>query len=248
LEFGPLDIILIFAAFLLAGFVKGMVGMGLPPIAMGIMGLTMAPANAAALVVIPAFLMNIWQMTAGLRLYSLLRRFLTLQLGLCIGTYIGSFFIDTMNSRYLSVALGLVLIVYGLLNYFTARFNISRSQEWWLSPIIGLGTGLVMAATGLVMVPLVPYLQSLDLDKEAFIQTLGITFVVAAVALGFMLAHAGYFSLAVAGTSLLATIPVAIGMLIGRFAFKRILPEAFRLIFLVAITALGAAIVYRAAF
>jgi hypothetical protein len=36
--------------------------------------------------------------------------------------------------------------------------------------------------------------------------------------------------------------------LIGRFAFKRILPEAFRLIFLVAITALGAAIVYRAAF
>ncbi len=51
---------LVIATFLLAGFVKGVVGMGLPPVAIGIMALTMPPAQAAALVLVPDFVTNIW--------------------------------------------------------------------------------------------------------------------------------------------------------------------------------------------
>ena len=51
---------LVVATFLLAGLVKGVVGMGLPPVAIGIMALAMPPAQAAALVLVPAFVTNIW--------------------------------------------------------------------------------------------------------------------------------------------------------------------------------------------
>lgn len=248
MEFSVDSALIVFFAFLLAGFVKGMVGMGLPPIAMGILGLTMAPANAAALVVIPSFLMNIWQMAAGPGLLLLFRRFATLQLGVCIGTWVGSLFIVSMESKILSAALGIVLVLYALLNFFTKRFAISRQQEVWFSPFIGFGTGIVMAATGLVMVPLVPYLQSLTLEKEELMQALGISFVVAATALGVILAKAGIFHLNVAAASILSVIPVAVGMAIGRVALKRIHPELFRVFFLLALAGLGAAIIYRAAF
>src|SRR6185295_20338072 len=39
--------------FLLAGFVKGVVGLGLPTISMGLLSLAMPPAQAAALLVVP---------------------------------------------------------------------------------------------------------------------------------------------------------------------------------------------------
>lgn len=45
--------------FLLAGFVKGVVGLGLPTVAVGMLGLVMPPAQAAALLVAPSMVTNV---------------------------------------------------------------------------------------------------------------------------------------------------------------------------------------------
>jgi uncharacterized membrane protein YfcA len=42
------------AIFLLAGFVKGVIGLGLPTVAMGLLALVMTPAEAAVLLVVPS--------------------------------------------------------------------------------------------------------------------------------------------------------------------------------------------------
>ncbi|HEX5866243.1 MAG TPA: sulfite exporter TauE/SafE family protein, partial [Beijerinckiaceae bacterium] len=60
------------AAFLLAGFVKGVVGLGLPTVAIALLGLVMTPAEAAALLVLPTFVTNVWQLAAGPRLHALM--------------------------------------------------------------------------------------------------------------------------------------------------------------------------------
>ena len=52
-------------AFCLAGFVKGVLGLGLPTLAMGLLALVMAPAEAAALLVLPSLVTNIWQLLFG---------------------------------------------------------------------------------------------------------------------------------------------------------------------------------------
>lgn len=52
-------------AFLVAGFVKGVTGMGLPPIAIGLMAVVVAPVQAAALIVVPSMVSNVWQMLVG---------------------------------------------------------------------------------------------------------------------------------------------------------------------------------------
>ncbi|RVA24109.1 sulfite exporter TauE/SafE family protein, partial [Mesorhizobium sp. M7A.F.Ca.US.001.01.1.1] len=53
------------AVFLAAGFVKGVVGMGLPTVAMGLLAVTMPPAQAAALLLIPSLVTNLWQLLTG---------------------------------------------------------------------------------------------------------------------------------------------------------------------------------------
>ena len=56
---------LISLTFLVAGMVKGITGMGLPTVAMSLLGMLMSPASAAALLVIPSFVTNVWQSFQG---------------------------------------------------------------------------------------------------------------------------------------------------------------------------------------
>ena len=58
--FEPL-LLLVAAAFLLAGFVKGVIGLGLPTVSMGLLAVTMPPSHALAIVIVPAIVTNIWQ-------------------------------------------------------------------------------------------------------------------------------------------------------------------------------------------
>ena len=77
----PAFVVLVSLAFLAAGTVKGIAGMGLPAVAMGVLGLGMAPAAAAALLVVPGLVTNIWQLAAGRAIRPLVRRFATMLLG-----------------------------------------------------------------------------------------------------------------------------------------------------------------------
>jgi uncharacterized membrane protein YfcA len=73
-----LSLSLIAFAFILAGLVKGVIGMGLPTIAIGILGLVIAPVEAAAMLVIPSLVTNIWQLISGPSFIALHKRFKTL--------------------------------------------------------------------------------------------------------------------------------------------------------------------------
>src|SRR4051794_22842106 len=80
-------------------------------------------------------------------------------------------------------ALGAALILYGVVGLSGMRFDVSAGLEPWLSPIVGVTTGLVTGATGVFVIPAVPYLQSLGLEKEDLVQALGLSFTVSTVAL-----------------------------------------------------------------
>src|SRR5688572_32653628 len=77
------------SAFLAAGLVKGVVGLGLPVVAMALLGLTMPPAEAASLLVVPTVVTNIWQLCAGARIGAVTRRFATMMVAICAGVPLG---------------------------------------------------------------------------------------------------------------------------------------------------------------
>jgi uncharacterized membrane protein YfcA len=206
-------------AFLLAGFVKGMIGMGLPTVAIGLLSVVMLPSEAAALLVFPTLVTNVWQLASGLL---------------------------TGTSSRVFVALGLALICYAIIGLAKVQFSTPAWTEAWLSPVIGATSGLVTGATGLMALPAVAYFQAIGLDKEDMIQALGLSFTASMLALAAGLAREGAFHGAMAGASLLALVPASAGMLAGQWLRLRVQPDVFRLFFFLGLFGLGAHLVLRA--
>jgi uncharacterized membrane protein YfcA len=232
--------------FLLAGMIKGVIGMGLPTVAMGLLSLVMPPVQAAALLVVPSLVTNVWQLLAGPRLGALVRRFAVMMVAIALGTFAGIGLLTGSNSGIATIALGAVLAIYGVAGLCATRLVMPKSLEAAFSPIVGMFTGVLTGATGIFVVPAVPYFNSLGLDKEELIQTLGLSFTVSTLALAAGLLAHGKFEPAMAGSSLLALLPALAGMWLGQRLRDRLKPDVFRRWFFIGLIVLGSYMVLRA--
>ena len=110
-----LSCILIAAVFLLAGFVKGVIGLGLPTVSMGLLAVTMPPAQALAIVIVPAIVTNIWQTFVGPYLRDILRRLWPLMIGTVIGIWLNAGVLTGPYARYGTIVLGILLVIYAII-------------------------------------------------------------------------------------------------------------------------------------
>lgn len=225
--------------FVAAGLVKGIVGLGLPTVAIGLLSLAMPPAAAAALLIAPSLATNVWQSAAGPHLWALMRRLWSLLATIVLGTLLTIGILTGASSGLANAALGGVLIVYGVLGLSGRRFDVPRRAEPWLSPLMGLLTGLITGATGVFVMPVIPYLNGLGLDKDELIQALGLAFTVSTIGLAAGLATAGRFQFGTAGASLLTVLPALLGMWLGQRLRDRIPGPVFRRWFFVGLVLLG---------
>lgn len=200
--------------FVLAGLVKGVTGMGLPTVAIGLLGLVMAPAEAAALLIISSTVTNIWQFVAGSHL--VLRRMAWLLVTSSVVTYAAAGLLTGAGTSSAGAALGVALLAYAILGLSGLTVSVPPRLEPVLSPMIGALTGLAAGVTGVFVLPAAPYLQALGLGKEELVHALGLSFTASTLALAAGLARHGAFHIAVAGSSLLYTVPAVIGMQIGQ--------------------------------
>ena len=239
------------AVFALGGFVKGAIGLGLPTIAMGLLSIVMAPAQAAALLVVPSLVTNLWQI-GGSGLGALVRRLATMLLGVCAGVAAGAGWLTASGgaahaASAASLGLGIALLVYATLGLLHWRPRVRPAHEALLAPLVGVATGLVTAATGVFVIPAVPYLQALGMEKEELVRALGLSFLVSTVALGLALGHGGALHGPALAGSAIALLPALAGMGLGQWLRLRVQPEAFRRIFFCGLLALGTYLTLRSA-
>jgi uncharacterized membrane protein YfcA len=243
----PHIILFIAATFLLAGFVKGVIGLGLPTIAVGVLGVIMAPAQAAALLAIPNIATNGWQIATGPGFRAILTRLWPMMAGIVFGVWAGAGLLEQQKDGSATLWLGIALVLYALVGLKAAKLRVPARAEIWLAPLIGIATGVATAATGVFVLPAVPYLQALGLDKDELVQALGLSFLVSTLALSVGLIGAGALDLTVAWHSALALLPALAGMAVGTAIRNRISAAAFRMCFFAGLLALGGYLVLRAA-
>jgi len=236
--FEPL-LFLIAAAFLLAGFIKGVLGLGLPTVSMGLLAVTMPPAHALAIVIVPAVVTNIWQTFVGPYLRDIIRRLWPLMVGTMIGIWLNAGLLTGPYASYGTVVLGVLLVIYAIIGLSKFSFSVARRDEKWIGGIVGLITGMVSAATGVQVIPSMPYLQAIGMEKDELVQALGVFFTVATLALAFNLTSAGLLTAATALPGAVAMAAAFSGMFIGQAVRSRMQPELFRHWFLIAMIFLG---------
>ncbi len=234
------------ATFLLAGFVKGVIGLGLPTVAIALLSLIMPPAHAAAVLVVPSLITNAWQGLIGGHLAPLLGRMWSMMAGILAGTWLGAGSLATDTSGHATTALGAVLVVYALSGLANLRLRVPARAEPALSPLMGVVTGLVTAATGVLVIPAAPYLQCLGMRRDELVQAFGISFTVSTIALAGALSAGGVLGGALAGLSALALLPAILGMLAGQWLRGRVSEPVFRRCLFAGLLALGAHLALRA--
>jgi len=233
------SLVFVAAVFALAGFVKGVIGLGLPTISMGLLALVMSPVEAAAILIVPSLLTNIWQMLSGRSLRAVAQRLWPMMAAVCLGTWLGADLMTGAYGRYGTAILGIALALYAVTGLATFHLAIPRGREAVLGPLAGAATGVITAATGVFVIPAVPYLQAIGFEKDDLVQALGLSFTVSTIALAVNVGVVGALSFSVTGPTVVAVILAVAGMWIGQVLRLRLSPAKFRRWFFAALLLLG---------
>ena len=227
--------IAIAATFLLAGGVKGVIGMGLPTVSLGILAATIDLTSAMAILLVPSFVTNMLQATSGGNGRAIVVRLWPFLLMATLTIGVGALALIYVNPSYLSILLGILLIIYSVLNLSGVRFSVQPHKEKWLGAAMGAINGIMTGMTGSSVVPGVMFLQALGLPRDMLVQAMGILFTATTVTLGLALGKSQILTTELALISAMAVVPAITGMLIGQ-RIRRLLSEVlFKRVFFVSI-------------
>ncbi|MHA7854672.1 sulfite exporter TauE/SafE family protein [Marinobacter shengliensis] len=231
------------AVFVLAGLVKGITGLGLPPIALGLLTTTLGLHSAVAMVLLPALVSNLIQASIGGRLVAIIRRIWHFLIASMLTVGIGSFGLRHLDSGLLSLLLGCMMMLYASANLLGVVFTISASRERSAGLLFGTASGLVTGLTGSSAVPGPFYLHALGFERDEFVQALGIVFTLSTLGLAVALVGQGVFTLDLSLASGLAVIPAMLGMKVGHALRRHFSVEAFKYLFLTMVFVIGLTLV-----
>jgi len=242
----PFSLAIIAVTFLLAGGVKGTIGLGLPAISLGILVATFDLKTAMAIIVAPTFVTNAWQAVVGGNIIVILKRLWPFLFFAIATIWIGAIALTTINTLYLSTLLGGLLLSYSSLHLIGLQFSIQLRHEKIIGSLLGAANGIFTGMTGSLSMPGVLYLQSIGLSRDIQVQAMGILFLLSTIGLTITLKSHDLLSSDLTTISVLAVIPSLIGMAIGKNIRQRLSEQKFKRVISIAIFLLGAFIILKA--
>ena len=246
--FDPVTIAAITATFLIAGAVKGVIGLGLPTVSLGLLTAALDLPTAMALLIVPSLTTNLWQAAVGSNVRAILRRIWPFLLMATATVWIGATALTRLDFSLLSGLLGALLVAYAGLNLTGVRLSISAQQEVWVGPMFGIANGVLTGMTGSFVVPGVMFLQAIGLPRDMLVQAMGMLFTASTIALALALQGNNLLTTQLNIVSVAALLPAILGMIVGQRIRKRLSEARFRQVFFIVILVLGGYIIASAAF
>lgn len=239
-------ILTICATFLLAGSVKGIIGLGLPTVSLALLTVAIDLPTAMALLLVPSFVTNIWQALVGGNGWEILRRLWPFLLMATVTVWLGATALTRVELPLLSALLGGLLVTYASISLAGIKLSVPPRHERWVGPLTGLVNGVLTGMTGSFVVPGVMYLQSLGLSRDALIQAMGMLFTLSTLALALALQGNSLLTVDHGILSGVALAPAILGMIIGQKIRKNLSEQLFRRTFFIALLILGIYIIANA--
>ena len=234
------------ATFLLAGTVKGIIGLGLPTVSLALLTVVFDLPTAMSLLLVPSFVTNLWQSIAGGHAKAILLRLWPFLVMATLTVWIGAAALVRVNVVALTGLLGGLLVVYAGVNLAGLRIEVPKRHEIWVGPFMGSLNGVFTGMTGSFVVPGVMFLQAIGLSRDTLVQAMGILFTASTLALAVALNKANMRTAQHGLLSTLAVVPAILGMLVGQRTRATMSEGNFRKVFFIAILALGMYIVVGA--
>ena len=246
--FDATTVLVVVGTFLIAGTVKGVIGLGLPTVSLALLTVAIDLPTAMALLLVPSFITNLWQAIVGGNGRVILLRLWPFLFMATVTVWIGASALTRVDLFLLSALLGALLVAYSVANLGGLEFTVPRRHEAWIGPLVGAANGVLTGMTGSFVVPGVMFLQAIGLSRDALIQAMGMLFAVSTLALAFALQGNNLLTFEHGTYSATALLPAIVGMIFGQRIRQSIPEKLFRKVFFVSLLALGAYIIYSALF
>lgn len=225
----PAMLALLAGIFVLAGTVKGTVGIGLPTASVGMMSQFVDPRLAIALVVVPSLLSNAWQIWRLGGLVATARQFWPFLT--CITAMImlvSVTFAATIRTDALILALGFVIVLFSIMSLAWAPPFLAPRWDRVGQVLSGTTAGIMGGLTAIWAPAMVPYLMARRFEPTTFMRATGVMIFVGTIPLIVGYAQAGLITGQTAVISTAMVLPAILGFQIGERLRTFLDPEKFR--------------------
>lgn len=231
--------LLIIAAFVLGGTVKGALGVGLPMVTVPLLSLWLPIAQAIGLMVMPVLLSNLIQSREGTGLRGNLRRFAGMIAAQFVATILAVRMTLALSPSQLESMVAFSVLFGVALMALTPRFKVSPDRESLAGIGVGVVSGLLGGVSSLTGPLIIAFLMALRLDREAFVGSISVIYLCGAIPLYAAMLYFGRIGVSDIGLSCLALVPMGAGLLLGRSLRTRMNEAVFRKILLLFLTVLA---------
>ena len=221
-------VLLLSAIFVLAGTIKGTVGIGFPTTCLGLMTLFIDPRLAISYVLIPMLIANAWQVFRSGETRAALKRYLPFALTLMIGVYTVFLLTVSAPDRVLLTTLGAVIVIFVLINFWNPTLRIPNRHDTKAQITGGVVAGVMGGLTSVWAPPLFVYLTARQASKAEFVRATGLLIFAGSIPLVLGYAGEGFLTLENSLISTLLIIPTLIGFALGEKIRARLSEKAFR--------------------
>ena len=244
-EYSAGQITAIFAIFFISATAKGVTGLGFSTMCLPFLAVTVGLKEALPLLIIPSIATNLVVMCGVGRFGETLKRFWLMLAATLPGLVLGLWVLASVDGLLGGAVLGGVLIGWCLFAYTNPNLHLPAAWERPLGPVSGFLTGAVNGITGSQVMPAMPYLMALQLDRNLFIQAINCSFTLSSLVMAVGLKRMGLFTTDTMIVSVVGIVLAFTGVRLGERIRHRLSPDTFRLALLAILALMGASLVVR---
>lgn len=234
--------------FVIAGTVKGVVGIGLPTAAISMLTTVIDPRMAIAMGLGPIIVSNAWQIWTMGDLRGSIARYWLFALVLGGSVFATVFLSAEVSDRVIFLALGISIVSFAVLNLRFAMPRIPDRFDVAAQLVFGGLAGVLGGLSGVWVAPVIMYMSARQVPKDEFVRATGLLLFVGGVPFAIAYVQQGLVTPELGVLSLLMIAPTLLGLTLGARLRSRLSNERFRKVVLYVFLILGLNLLRRGLF
>src|SRR5215472_2600541 len=230
----------VICSLIVAGLLKGIIGVGMPVVALPLLSLFIDIKSAAMLLSMPLIFSNLPQALEGGKTGRCLMQLMPAILGMIPGLFLGVQVLLALDANVAKIIAGLVLMGVGGVTLFAPKLQLQARLVLPTGITFGFFGGILGGIAAMPGPLVFIFLLAKGLRGKAFTKEASLYLVVSAGLLAILLTASRQFSWLDVSISTAAMLPVGIGMYVGQHMRDKIAHETFRKLVLISVIAAGA--------
>jgi len=231
--------------FLLAGIIKGVVGIGLPSASLSMLVQFVDPRAAIAMLLAPMLFSNIWQVYRGGRVRESFRILWPFAVCCMLFTWLAARQVGRVAADPLVLLLGCTIVLFAVTSFLKPPPPVKKSIDRPLQVIAGSLAGILGGLTAIWGPPMIMYLLARRPTNEEFVRFTGFLFLLGSVPLFLGYWESGLLTTQLTLISLLMVIPTILGFSLGEQLRPRLNQDQFRILVLALFVIMGSNLIRR---